>query len=113
MISSRSRHCSTGRSPSRTPSGIAFADWAGVRWHDDPSAALADRAMPGARWFPGGTLNYSEHALAGIGDAIAIVSLSQTRDRTTLTYDELPNRSAAAPRGCGGSVSSPAIASSA
>ena len=28
-----------------------------------PEGALADPAMPGARWFPGTTLNYAEHAL--------------------------------------------------
>ena len=26
-------------------------------------AVLADRAMPGARWFEGARLNYAEHAL--------------------------------------------------
>jgi acetoacetyl-CoA synthetase len=66
-----------------------FADWAGIHWHDRPAAALTERTMPGARWFPGGTLNYSEHALAGEGDAVAVVSLSQTRARTSLTYEEL------------------------
>ncbi|MTD13080.1 acetoacetate--CoA ligase [Nakamurella sp. YIM 132087] len=36
----------------------------GVRFHDRPTAVLADASMPGAVWFPGGTLNYAEQALA-------------------------------------------------
>lgn len=66
-----------------------FADVVGVRWHDRPTASLADASMPGAVWFPGGTLNYAEHALTDGGDGIAIVSRSQTRDTVTLTWDEL------------------------
>ncbi len=41
----------------------SFADWIGVRWRDRPSAVLADRSMPGAVWFPGGTINWAEQAL--------------------------------------------------
>lgn len=37
----------------------SFADWAEIRWNDEPGAALADPAMPGATWFAGGTLNYA------------------------------------------------------
>ncbi|HEU5033703.1 MAG TPA: acetoacetate--CoA ligase [Mycobacteriales bacterium] len=48
----------------------AFADWAQVRWHAQPSAALADAAMPGARWFPSGRLNYAEHLLFPPGAAV-------------------------------------------
>lgn len=67
----------------------AFADWAGVLWHDRPAVALADASMPGASWFPGGTLNYAEHELAVHLDAAAVVSLSQTRDRVELSGREL------------------------
>ncbi|MDT4912986.1 MAG: acetoacetyl-CoA synthetase [Pseudonocardiales bacterium] len=48
-----------------------LAEWFGIRWHAQPTAALADASMPGARWFPGGTLNYAEHALfppCGVAD---------------------------------------------
>ncbi|MFI7274708.1 acetoacetate--CoA ligase [Streptomyces sp. NPDC049879] len=41
----------------------AVADWFAVRFRTPYTAALADAAMPGARWFPGATLNYAEHAL--------------------------------------------------
>ncbi|MCX4750762.1 acetoacetate--CoA ligase [Kitasatospora sp. NBC_01287] len=34
-----------------------------IRFSTPPQAVLADPAMPGARWFPGATLNYAEHAL--------------------------------------------------
>ena len=63
----------------------AFAEWSGVRWHDEPSRSLVDRSMPGARWFPDGTLNYAEHAIAGAGDAVAIVSRS-AESRTHATH---------------------------
>ena len=35
----------------------------GHRARPTPTAALAGAAMPGARWFPGATLNYAEHVL--------------------------------------------------
>lgn len=63
----------------------SFADWAGIRWHSMPTTALADTTMPGT-WFPGGTLNHAEHALAAPG---SIVSLSQSRDRVELSPVEL------------------------
>lgn len=72
----------------------AFTEWAGVRWHAAPERVLAggDRTMPGTRWFPGGTLNYAEHVLAGAGrtpDEVAVVAVSQTRDHRELTWAEL------------------------
>ena len=42
----------------------AVADYFGVRWHEQPTEVLPAAVMPGADWFPGGTLNYAEHALA-------------------------------------------------
>jgi acetoacetyl-CoA synthetase len=54
--------------------------------HEPPTAVLAERAMPGAVWFPGAVLNYAEHAVARApGTGEAVVSLSQTRDRTALS----------------------------
>jgi acetoacetyl-CoA synthetase len=58
----------------------------GVSAHDPYTAVLAGRAMPGAQWFPGATLNYAEHVVgraAATGEAV--VSLSQTRGRASLT----------------------------
>jgi acetoacetyl-CoA synthetase len=45
----------------------AIADYFQVRWHQQPTEVLPAAIMPGADWFPGGTLNYAEHALAGLG----------------------------------------------
>ena len=58
-------------------------DHFGVRSATPPGPALATRAMPGARWFPGATLNYAEHVLALPGraaDDVVILGRSQTRD---------------------------------
>jgi acetoacetyl-CoA synthetase len=73
----------------------SLAEWAGVGWHAEPSRSLADDSMPGAVWFPGGTLNYAEHALrqaVGSPDSIAVISHSQTRAPATLTWRELVDR---------------------
>jgi acetoacetyl-CoA synthetase len=70
----------------------SFARWAGVRWHDHPVAVLGRRQMPGATWFPGGTLSYAEHALAEADrrpDDLALVARSQTRDESQMTWAEL------------------------
>ncbi|MDX2378835.1 MAG: acetoacetate--CoA ligase, partial [Acidimicrobiia bacterium] len=61
-------------------------------WHTAPTAALESDPMPGVNWFPGGTLNYAEHALrhAGVSaDDVAVISRSQTRPTTTHTWAEL------------------------
>jgi acetoacetyl-CoA synthetase len=70
-----------------------------VRFHDQPSAVLGDRTMPGATWFPGGTLNYAEHALRRRGDAPAILARSQSRDDVTVSFDELAHQVARAAAG--------------
>jgi acetoacetyl-CoA synthetase len=70
----------------------ACTEWSGVRWHDWPDVALAHRAMPGADWFPGSSLNYAEHALAAADEApddVAIVARGQTRAPSELTWAEL------------------------
>jgi acetoacetyl-CoA synthetase len=70
----------------------ALAAWADVAWHDRPTDALASRQMPGALWFPGGTLNYAEQMLRHAGEdpkGIAVVERSQTRERREVTWTEL------------------------
>ncbi len=70
----------------------AFADWSGVRWHDEPDRAIGGTAMPGTEWFPGGTLNYAEHALGRAivaPDEVAVVARSQSRPRIELTWRQL------------------------
>ena len=94
--------CGSGRSTTSTGSG-RVAEWSGVRWHDRPSSD-AGRAgpMPGARWFPGATLNYAEHALAAAG-AIAptrsrSIARSQTRDARRAHLGRARRRRRALPR---------------
>ena len=57
-----------------------------------PGPALAEERMPGARWFPDARVNWAEHCLrlAGrLGSDTVIVARSQTRERMTLTADQL------------------------
>ena len=70
----------------------AMAEHLGVRWHARPSAALGHRSLPGAVWFPGGTLSYAEHALAAVderADEVAVVGASQTRPKVEWTWADL------------------------
>ena len=67
-------------------------DYFDVRAYTAPTAILADATMPGARWFPGATLNYAEHVLRMPGladDDPVVLAYSQTRDPITLTAAEL------------------------
>jgi acetoacetyl-CoA synthetase len=77
----------------------SIADRFEVRWHDEPSAVLAEREMPGARWFPDGTLNYAEHVLAGADDRVAILARSEEGDAGSLTRRELERAVAAVAAG--------------
>jgi acetoacetyl-CoA synthetase len=68
----------------------AVWDFFDVQADGDPTPALADETMPGARWFPGVKLNYAEHALRraedpAFADAVAVTSILEdgTVDRTT------------------------------
>ena len=60
--------------------------------HDRPSEVLPERTMPRARWFPGATLNYTEHVLRALrenADKPMLVSRSQTDGARELTGAEL------------------------
>ncbi len=78
----------------------AFAQFAGVRFHAKPQRVLAGASMPGARWFPGATLNYAEHALApgpGKGDDDpAVVFRREDGVRDQVSFGQLRRRVAAA-----------------
>jgi acetoacetyl-CoA synthetase len=72
----------------------AVAEERDVRWRDRPHRVLTggDRAMPGARWFPGATLSYAEHALrhwALHPHEVAVVARSQSRPGEQLTGAQL------------------------
>jgi acetoacetyl-CoA synthetase len=74
-------------------------DYFRVIAHHRPTAVLPERAMPGAHWFPGATLNYAEHALTRAGE-LAVVARSQTRDANVeLTGADLRDRVARAAAG--------------
>ena len=63
-----------------------------VRSSTDPGPALAEPRMPGARWFPTARLNWAEHCLRLDGRAgadVVLIARSQTRERLSLTADEL------------------------
>jgi acetoacetyl-CoA synthetase len=82
----------------------AVADDRDVIWHDAPERVLAggDRSMPGARWFPGATLSYAEHALRHWRehpDEVAVVARSQSRPGQELTGAELVDAVARAATG--------------
>jgi acetoacetyl-CoA synthetase len=83
----------------------AIWDFFEVQADGERSPVLASREMPGARWFPGTSLNYAEHVFAGVDDAeIAIFHASELRELSELSWGELRSRVgalAAALRGLG------------
>jgi acetoacetyl-CoA synthetase len=71
----------------------AVADFFDIQWHHAPARVLTNAVMPGAQWFPGGTLNYAEHALRG-ADAVppgepAVVAAAEDGSDQSLTSAEL------------------------
>ncbi len=57
---------------------------------------LAERIMPGARWFEGAELNYAEHVFRDRDpDALAVQHASELHDLTELRWGELQDRVAA------------------
>jgi len=78
----------------------ALAEFAGARFHATPRGVLTDAAMPGARWFPGATLNYAEHALApGPGKAdedLAVIFRREDGVRRQYSFGTLRQQVAAA-----------------
>ena len=80
----------------------AIWDFFEVRASEPYDRVLDRRVMPGAKWFDGARLNYAEHALRsrrGRGGETAIVAVSQSRARMTLTWDELAEQTGRARAG--------------
>ncbi|GGO96872.1 acetoacetate--CoA ligase [Wenjunlia tyrosinilytica] len=70
----------------------AVVDWFDVRFTSPYEAVLADASMPGARWFPGATLNYAEHALRHAGsrpDEPALIHLDERHEPAETSWAEL------------------------
>ncbi|MEV6690199.1 acetoacetate--CoA ligase [Micromonospora sp. NPDC051196] len=60
--------------------------------HTPPTATLSGRDMPGARWFPGATLNYAQNVLRMPGRADEdpiVLAYGQTREPEALTAAQL------------------------
>lgn len=81
----------------------AAAEYFGVRWHQRPTEVLPEAVMPGADWFPGGTLNYAEHALAALGRGVdadpAVIAVAEDGTEQLLTLEDLRSRVGAAQAG--------------
>ena len=60
-----------------------------VKAHRPYTRVLAERRMPGARWFDGARLNYAEHALRRRDDHPALMVQSEIRPLAALTYRQL------------------------
>jgi acetoacetyl-CoA synthetase len=65
-------------------------DYFGVSSPTSHSTVLAERTMPGARWFEGAQLNYAEHLFRDKRDEeVAILHASELRDLDRLSWGEL------------------------
>jgi acetoacetyl-CoA synthetase len=71
-------------------------DYFDVQHSGDPRAALAERVMPGARWFEGAELNYAEHIFRGKDPAaVAVRHAAEGGELGEITWGELRQRVAA------------------
>ena len=70
-----------------------------VTAHSEPEESLAQADMPGARWFPGATLNHAEHLLRRRDNHIAVVYRREDGKHTELTYAGLYRLAARAAAG--------------
>jgi acetoacetyl-CoA synthetase len=68
------------------PEGFWRHVWEQAGLGEPPPRALADDAMPGARWFPDAQVNYAERLLEAPGEVLA---LSQTREAVRLSPADL------------------------
>lgn len=77
----------------------SFWEWFGVKAHTPYAQALAPgpggTRVEGARWFPGATLNYAEHALARAGSGAAVVGVRESGAEEEWSWDGLRERTAA------------------
>jgi acetoacetyl-CoA synthetase len=77
----------------------AVVEWFDVRFSTPYETVLADASMPGARWFPGATLNYTEHVLRPAEDPAradepALLHLDERQNLTGTSWAELSRRTA-------------------
>lgn len=68
----------------------AMWEYAGVISSKKFEAVVDDLGkFPGAKWFPGARMNFAENLLRFRDERIALISRSEDRDRSSLTYSEL------------------------
>ncbi len=72
----------------------SVAEWFDVRFSTPYEHVLADRSMPGARWFTGSRLNYAEHALRTaeepfLAGEAALLHVDETHGPEPMTWAEL------------------------
>ncbi len=68
----------------------AMWDFAGIKASAPYERVVDDlEKMPGARWFPGATLNFAENLLRYRDDRLAIIFKGEGRDAIRMTYAEL------------------------
>ncbi|QSE91858.1 acetoacetate--CoA ligase [Rhodococcus pseudokoreensis] len=74
----------------------AVWDFFDIAADGDAGEVLTDAAMPGARWFPGTRLNYTEHALRhGDSPEAAIISIAEDGVTTEISWTQLRRQVAA------------------
>lgn len=74
------------------PTGFwgAVSEFFEVRFHQSATSVCDDLTMPGARWFPGATLNFAEHMLrSDQPDRTAISMVAEDGATTTITHARL------------------------
>jgi len=73
----------------------SIVDYFDVRFSAPATVVLASREMPGARWFPGGRLNYAEHVFRDRRpEQVAIEHASELRELAAWTWERLQRETA-------------------
>jgi acetoacetyl-CoA synthetase len=67
----------------------------GVKSYSNYKFVLSERKMPGAKWFEGATLNFTEHAFAKKGEGEAVVYVREDGLRRSLSWSDLERQVAA------------------
>jgi acetoacetyl-CoA synthetase len=74
----------------------SIVEYFDLRLGGSPPGVLGSRSMPGAEWFPGALVNYSEHVFADKpDDGLAIQHASELRPLSSWTWGELRAQTAA------------------
>jgi acetoacetyl-CoA synthetase len=74
----------------------SIAEFFDVRFEQPGSDVLGDRSMPGASWYPGSRLSYTEHIFRGRDDnAVALRFASESRPLSSWSWGELRSKVAA------------------